>query len=850
MTTCLLLGLRNNEDGKVYYYRVNINKDGKSQNIERNHVYKININNVSELGADSEYNAWSQSKSLLNVTVVDWGLDPNGMVLTDGTNTMMLPVKLESLDPLGEVSENTVYTIGSETLYISQRSLPVGITANLIGGTLLQVKAEPLPTDPQTGKALERRGSIELAYGSLRGIISFVQTPDNTIYLSLSRYEIPDHAPLGRGGITDNTPLVVTASGPWTATITNIPLDGISTDFNPGFSFSSSSIETVLKSGDNSFGDLFQIYTTGDNTSVSETRHGFLMVTLDEDPETYNSIVALTQATKQDVVITPTLPATLRYSAVGAPVGISGATAEQGYTFDINPGKTAGITNTWDVVAAGGKAEYFEIVKTPTPFDPNSPVQRFTIKAKGTTDHTQYPYNSNRHMNMTSQPLTASFAVKYGASSPETVDQYISIVQDPMGISVSTQGTNVPKTGGHIQDVTVNIGEGLHWIAEIKAADNFTSANSNVSLTHHAYLLIDSNDDGIMERQTGAITTHQLRTKKLSVGFDKIYYPMIDESPKATVMVSLAENPSVNTTFTVTQDKLTAAPMNILDVKASSWGNLTGPTHYISAYREYLNNSRLFGPTGKVKTSAIKITGNAPATISGDYSYVHVGGQPEYYSQTTHTAVNDWWNSYGKERLLLYVSDNRLSHLFAGSTSAVALQRKTVLSTLGIKYGQPSSAPKVNSASSATSTQVYDYIINDGPFGAVGSVSTLNFAWDALSTAPDNLPASAVKMLVDGGGERPFLFIDPENNLVYFGECLMFDTTHISAANMAAGNFSGTYANRSKFMANMLAYIVNAAQYGSHFTDLFIFTPSGIEAVKERSGGHTPQELYNDAFHE
>lgn len=824
VTTCLILGLQPSGGGTTTYYRVNIHPSESSQNLIRNNVYKIRINSVSGPGEDNEYSAWSQARTQLSVSVNEWNLDDNGMVLTDGTNTMVIPVKLVRLDPAGDVRDFTIFTIGSETLHISKNALPYnaatqkGIKAELVG-SLLRVTASPLDSGEE-----ELRGSIEIAFGSLRGTISFIQSPMENLYLDLNRYEVPNYAAIGRNGTSDNTPFNVTASGSWTATIYNMSED----ESDPGFSFNPSGAPvTVLKSAQNPFANMFQVYTTGDNPSNSEERHGFVMITLDEDPENFNRVVVLTQDPKTEFVISPSLPASLRFSATGLPGGVSGGTASKGFEFSIDPGMSGGAPVAWSVaMSPTGDGDYFEVVKTAA-----GSVNQFVVRAKGTTETERYPENAKKHLNLGDRALSASLLITVGGTTIS-----VPVTQDKMDISVSTQGTQVPKAGGMIPEVTVNIDPSLNWSAAI--VSNFTS-QKHPAIGHAGYLAFGGS------KVAGGIT-NKPQSAKLSAGFDKLYYPMTEETPAITIRVSLVENPNVYTEFTVTQEPLNPLPMNILDVRNTSYGCLTGSSHYLEYYRSYLKSAAMYGTAGSyVKTGTpVNITGiasgaaNDPTEIASSYAYLHVGGQPgDDYSQARHTAVNDWWQKYKGERVVLYNVDNRNDRLFAGSTDRN--KKTTVLSILRYTYLGTSGTPFMNPSGTTQATPVFKYLVKDGPFRKMdGTVrqnldySTFSFARDATSAGvnPGSLPVGAVPVIVDNAGAA-LLVIDPVNNVVFIGESQMFHSGYSTAAVTAAGN--GT--DKSKFLGNLLAYIINAAQYGTHFTDLFL------------PGNST---LYNDAFGE
>jgi hypothetical protein len=234
---------------------------------------------------------------------------------------------------------------------------------------------------------------------------------------------------------------------------------------------------------------------------------------------------------------------------------------------------------------------------------------------------------------------------------------------------------------------------------------------------------------------------------------------------------------------------------------------------------------------------------------SASHAYVHAGGQPYSWPQTKHTEVNEWFGSYGRERLLYYVIDNPLNYPFANA-AADAARRTSVLTEKGVNYQITSG----RASYSGSGTPVYTYIHRDGPFGAVGADAVNTFYCNGVSSGVEassigggtKLP-NAVPLLVGENG-CVYLFIDPENNLIYQGEAEIFNIDQVSAADVAAGNWGTLYANRSKFLANYLAYVVNASQYGSHWTDLFVTDPVSKARVTGESGGKTPEMLYDEAF--
>ncbi|MDL2230275.1 hypothetical protein LJB87_00600 [Alistipes sp. OttesenSCG-928-L06] len=794
VTTCLILGLK--PDGtalsQTTYYRVNVHPDKMSQDLVRNDVYRVRVDLVTSEGADSEYGAWNQSETLLSVSVNEWNLDEEGMVQTDGVNTLAIPVKRVRLNPAGDSREYSIFTMGPGTLTISREQLPDGITVEL-HGTLLKVYANALPSNQS-----ERRGSIELSMGSLRGTITFIQSPMEDKFLTLNRYEIPSYAPVGRTGISDNIPFTVNASGAWTAIIYNMSTDPT----NPGFSFNPSGTPLgELKSQKNPFGDMFQVYTTGDNDPMGGVRNGFVVVSLDGDPE-YNRVVVLSQRGKSDITLLPAFE-NINFTSDGTPIGVAKPLPGGYFEFTVNPGyDSGGQVLGWkaEVQSINGDHEYFEVTTLGSG-------NRILLQAKGT--HAGYDY-----LNLANRPLSAWLQITL-LDSPDTYIR-VPIAQEKETITLSTQGTQVPNSGGYLADITVNLHPSLQWDARVV---------SNSIAGHPGYLVQN-------QASVGSSLSAQPQATKFSVGFDKMFYPFVNQSPQVVIEVSATVNPDIKTTLTVTQGALLPQTLNILDVRNTSYGCLIGGTHYLAYYRDYLRNTTMFGPKGTVMISGnMKITGLGsgsrydPGTISSDYSYLHVGGQPgSDYSQARHLSVENWRKA--NDKVVVYACDNRNGSLFAGSGNSYT----TGLSTRGYTYkstGSHGYTARINS--NAVNTNIMKYLLKDGPFTNGVELTrlkngTLRFYHDSTSSGvnPGSAPFSdgAVAVIVDPNG-TPMLVIDPKGRLVYIGESQFFNDSS-SAHPYNTPPVKASSSEKSKFLGNLLAYIINAAQYGSSFTDHFL----------------------------
>lgn len=82
VSTCLILGIRNNESGNLGYYRVNANLQGRPQQIRRNNAYTFTVNSVKGTGENTEEDAYNSSKNELNVQVNEWNIDDQGCIVS------------------------------------------------------------------------------------------------------------------------------------------------------------------------------------------------------------------------------------------------------------------------------------------------------------------------------------------------------------------------------------------------------------------------------------------------------------------------------------------------------------------------------------------------------------------------------------------------------------------------------------------------------------------------------------------------------------------------------------------------------------------------------------------------
>ena len=397
--------------------------------------------------------------------------------------------------------------------------------------------------------------------------------------------------------------------------------------------------------------------------------------------------------------------------------------------------------------------------------------------------------------------------------------------------SVPSTGTR-DRAGNYTNYVEyeIHIPAATTWSASITA---YGWASGNDVGEHQGYLL-----DAADRHMTGL--SGQSGEARLRVGFDKLYYPTVGESPQVTVAISVDGHPDMRQTIVVAQDMLPSfsGPLKIIDMYSSSYGSIQTES-YITRYSEYLKSARMYGPGGVVRMPgpiALTSTGTAlaaiPAAIDPSFRYVHIGGYPTTsYVQQRHDVVNSYWEQYGNDRIFVYCIEERTNSVFNNATSD---NRTTALSILGVNYLVPGGSgyvSKITTDRDDQNTAVFRYLTQDGPFGRVTDFANHIYQNDGISSGVDraSLPKTAVPVIFDSrgiDGGCVMMFIDPANGIVYWGDSQLFDVgspTYRTATQMADGNRDG----HSIFLANLLAYIINCAQYGSSFADLFIPDGSG-----------------------
>jgi hypothetical protein len=823
LTTCLIVGLRNRSTQQVGYYRVNMTDDAGAQILHRNDVYSLSISAVTGDGAPDEETAYLGRSNQLIYTIGNWVIDDNGLVVRDDYSILSIPTKKVTIGKDAktvEISVNTFSTLASPAPLAvrSQTYRPVGnaIQASLDGNTLV-IDATALGLDET-----ERSGVIVLSYAGLEISLDVVQSGvhDDFLYVTLPDGGIPRFP--AYSGISSGL-INVQASGPWTA---KMYLGGFS--FNPSTALTpvmemKSTDNLVIPDEEDSSIRKFRIYTHSFNTTQA-AREEIIFITLDKDPDVYQSIVLVSQDYVKKLNIT--LPnadgdwdsgATQQEtaSALFTGAGPLATTAGNFNKFFVVSGRDdSNNILPWgaSIVMNGltDDSQYFEV--TGTYHDAvNLGGNYVTVKAKG--------------LNTTGRELKATLRVQ---TDPGTFAD-ITLIQQPAEWNVPTVTTAVPAKGGKTDTLKLDAFPGAHYTVEIASV-------SGVNSDHWAYVTTAGSD-----------TTHYSKLQPLGteesfmVGFPKMIYPNLYSPASATVKVTLVES-GESKMFTVIQNAPAQKAVNLFNV-GLDWGGVSNNAnkpaftyngtnwygYYCAAWADSFGNRNNFGTSGMVKITTPYIglasaeNGNFTSVwgdVQNSVSIIHFTRPAEYNTSTDWNNANSsiwaWINGTGD-----YAGNEGVLVVNAEGASATESERdfdKVNALYIPGKMGLSGGFQGTYSWGLSTAeNRIMDYLTKTGPFGAQ---TNMNLPWNSagnssyMTIESVNAIEGAVPVLVGSGETWCSLMIDPKRRIVVKTDSEMFSEV---------GEMAG-------FGQNLQAWIVNTAQYGTHFSEYFWDSPRYLES--------------------
>lgn len=794
-TTCLILGIRKPGDAPQYY-RININPEESGQSLKRNYVYQVTIRNVLGSGMDSEENAYSSPiDPSLNIDINNWNLDDEGLILTDGKNTLAVPSKIIRFEKEGGKREYTIFTQGEGTLTMSP-NLPGGFTASLTGNQLT-VNASDL------GDLTRREGTLDLSFAGLNGTVQIIQQPKELHFLKVDK-SIISGFPAARSTEFEGI-LSIMSSKDWEAKIYNTG--------GSSFSFAKDDNTALTTSGVS--GDKLKMYITQDNVD-NKVITGFVLISLKDEPG-YNRVVMLKQSGSSGISIDLGTLTAIQFKANGTPKTIANAVPGDRYEFMVDPGTDVdGSYFNWGAQLDGSNSDQFELE-----IEKTSNVNRVIIYPKGYTSsgaaNAQYPYRNFTKNLLDDVKLQVYWGDNLAAvQSDPTRYKEVPILQDALVLSVSDV---VLSKKGEEREISINVSEGFPWDAEIISTEDFSTTAKYANVDHRGYILKGATPLSDIGNKLEA-----QNTKTIKVGFDKILFPLVNVQPKMKLKVSLTQDSEVSENLVVAQERLVPKAVNIANIDGRPAYGMIGNV-YLAGYTNYINDATFFGKSSTYCYADINISVNLNPTsleISEDITYTHAGsskGRTGTYkwSSATYNILNNW-KANNKESLIVYVQD-----CYTG------LESNDFFSNIPFN-GNPyteATTMKDDCQLDNNGSYIIKYLTEDGPFGsvtktAINSIGVINSVHSAISkTSFENAGGVAI-MTEETYSDNLLIGINPKENIIFIGECELLNGTTFTSSTGKNINDTDDKGSQRRFLANFISYVVRAAQYGSHFTDHFI----------------------------
>ncbi len=596
-TTCLIIGLLKEGDPNTHFYRLNIHSKEMGQYLRRNSVYQTTIKAVNGDGENNEKDAYTNGKFELDTSINSWDRDEDGLIMRDGDNLLALPTRKAVFGPAAEKRQYFVYTMGTGTLEMMKLNMPSGLNAWLEGNNLF------IEVEAFSGE--QRKGSIELRFAGMKGVIEIVQGGTTAKHLTLNYTNIPIY-PSGSptSMLPNGNPLRISSSGPWTATIMG------GTDFT----FTIGTDDLVYTGVDGTM--ISNIYSRRANAQAKSVTN-FVLFTLDADPENYRNVIVLTQSGAGNFTLVPNNTA-VNFSAGGALAMGSGNTN----TFKVIPGQDSDL---WEVRLTGGDASKFQLTSP-------GKAPGFSLSFSGYDGLDQA---------FTIEPIGANTSAADYQTMVEITHntqnkKFISVTQGHYTFSVSTTSLNLKGEGGEVK-FTVN--------------SNATDRTVNAVLGDCTYPTVQplftlNNSKTISGQPFGT----------LSVTVPPILVNTINNDPTTTITISV-EGTDLSQTFTIKQEKITFPTSLQYQTCDGGYYGSWDSGHRFEQWPAYLSDPLLFGPTGTVWASSVYTKNASGATI---------GSNVRMYCMNNRNAAEDLYTSAIKnnDKFVAVLTDFHNSTIF------------------------------------------------------------------------------------------------------------------------------------------------------------------------------------------
>jgi hypothetical protein len=778
-TTCLILGMKKVSDGKVEYFRVNMLTGETAQALRRNYVYSLTITGIDGTGAFSEEEAYMNKSNTIVYRIGQWNLDANGLIVQDEYSILSIPTKNVTIGKEASRTELSVYTFSSlpnpaPVSVRSQTYTPAAagdkINAYFDGETLV-IEAQALsPTET------ERNGVIVVTYAGLETSISLTQSGIHDTYL---RVILPDGGipiprfPATAGSFSGLIAVEVPVGSdnkkePWTAKL-----------YMDGFSFSNQALVKTIKSTDNLVTDgKFRVYTHSNNESL-RSRQAFIVVTLDKDPDTYSSVIRLSQSEFNGIKLEPGDQPVVTFSDLG--VVAPGTTNEFDVLVTIND---QGVARPWDFEIIADNPEHADKFK----------VERGGDKIRITTTG----------INNTGNVYQAKVRVYYTDDPSLFTELTIRQVTVSLSLTPSTLA-DMTNDGGRSAMISVNVD---NWSpVSIDLTDGGTTRDElTLHLVNHqpqVILVGQDNRETVFDPVADAGKVYP-KTTRFCIEMPKVYYPNRDiRGIKTTVTISDGVTPQ---SITLTQASLFATDGS---------GNPGG----FAPFDGYAGLGSL-GVTSSNPDPDFQAFKNALATIPGGGNITTAyPGVVNYVHQTNYggSAGTQWgntWSHLQKDKIVFFCFGYEGSGPRAAANNVLngpnGSNNVYTIADNNRDFNAGNNAAKLPGDPLNTSKLV-QFLTTKGanPIVNLSAISYTTSSSDNtyLSLYPKTDPA-VVPLLVSGTGtgRRVVMLVDIGRGFIYLGENDLFNT--------------GLASENSLFLDNLMYYISNAAQYGSHFTDM------------------------------
>jgi hypothetical protein len=784
-TTALILGINN---GTVTtYYRVNVTTNNiGQQTLNRNTVYTINVINVLGRGAATPEDAYNSAETLLELSIRDWQMEPTGLFMIDDPYILAIPTNRITFSPDAQTREYRIFTYSpfADTELKMSENLPNGITATLSGDRL---------TLTVTESTSNKEGYIEFTFGTLSAAIAVRQTGQNVQYLDLSVgiTGIPAFPITANAAWAGN--VTVTSSGSWTATL-----------YNEEFKF----IRHV--SGDDENPDMLAIGISGETFSVAtaeangneEARHGFIIVSLDDNPDV-SQVLALTQLGSPKIELIPGHRA-VTFASDGTPNPLGSN------IFEVHT--TSGLD--WNVQLYGMGAGHFRIDMDKannivTVFAPPSPQE--------------IDLNAEMHVFIAGMP---------------SVVEIVSLKQLPQVLTLNPISVEpIDPTGGITVPITVT--STLPWAIQI-----METRGNNFELRPSPDLDPDAPFTGGING--GAFT----------VKADALPNDNQDRYAEVRIRVSL---PGTTLWREIVIEQTSVKRRDILIQNASTARDvMTGTTNqtFISRLRNtFLDNSLFGAPPARIFSGERRIAANVNINPNGGLGagliadiFVHNGSVGVTAGAQTTTVIN-WLNAAnpnnnGRDRVL-YLSggtnaanrDGTQRLLRGGGDNTFTVTRS------GSPNNLPVRADIQNGTTPAWQKPLLDYLFRTGPFmpDGVTDISRDVRLSSGVGTAAAgglyvtvtgnnwNTPTSTFIPIIMRGGtgtdaNRCVLGIDPVRRIIFVGASFFGESNATARLNWANTNGTQTTTQIANvaFVRNLAAWMIETTQQGDAFTIQFV----------------------------